>query len=222
VPPEAAARARAVRVPASYAKSTPGPLYFVFHGYGGNHDAVSGLGFEKKFVSVFPDGIARDNAPSGWDESPTSTDITLFDQILAATSADYCIDPAKVYVAGFSWGGWMATALGCVRGNVVHDFASVEGGVLNSSKDCKGPVPGWVNHYKDDPSEPYSSGTHEVDFFTALNAASNPAAFDAPNPCVKYTGSAPFVFCNPRRRRASVAGLRHGRDRALLRKPLTL
>jgi len=191
------ARTYLLSVPSSYSKDTPSALYFVFHGSGGNHDSVTGFGFQNKYVSVFPDGIAREGSSSGWDESPTSTDVTLFDQALATTLADYCIDPGRVYVAGFSWGGWMATALGCLRGDVVHGFASVEGGVLNQSKDCKGPVAGWVNHYKNDPAEPFSSGQHEVDFFTALDKASNPTAYDAPLACVKYTGSAPFVFCSP-------------------------
>jgi hypothetical protein len=91
----------------------------------------------------------------------------------------------------------MATALGCVRGNVIRGFASVEGGVLNKASDCKGTAAGWINHYKQDPNEPFSSGQHSVDFFVSLNAASNPTAYDAPNPCVKYSGKAPVVFCTP-------------------------
>jgi len=187
-----ASRSYEVIVPPIYANATPGPVYFVFHGAGGSHVAVDGLGFESKYVSVFPDSIT-----AGWDSSPSSADVLLFDQALQRVKADYCVDSGKVFVAGFSAGGWIATALGCLRGNVVHGFASVEGGVLNRSADCKGPVAGWINHYKMDPAEPYSSGTQQVTFFTALDAASNPQPFDAPNPCVRYTGSAPVVFCNP-------------------------
>ena len=184
-------------VPPSYANATPGPLYFVFHGYGGAHDWVTYLGFQNNSIAVFPDGLPQQGAPSGWDESPTGVDVAMFDAVLKSVEGSYCVDQRRVYAAGFSWGGWMATALGCVRGNVVRGFASVEGGVLNKASDCKGPVASWINHYKQDPSEAFASGQHSVDFFSSLNAAASPVAYDAPNPCVRYSGKAPVVFCTP-------------------------
>ena len=42
----------------------------------------------------------------------------FFDAMLAQMSADYCVDPARIFVAGQSYGGLMTEALGCLRGDV--------------------------------------------------------------------------------------------------------
>jgi len=44
--------------------------------------------------------------------------------MLATLSANYCIDPTRVYAAGFSWGCDHATALACCRGNKVRAIAA--------------------------------------------------------------------------------------------------
>lgn len=93
----------------------------------------------------------------------------------------------------------MANALGCFRSNVLKAFASVEGGILfgNGANDCKGPIPGWINQYQQDPTVSYATGEKAEQFFVSLNSASNPQPYDAPNPCVIYTGNEPLVWCTP-------------------------
>ncbi len=93
----------------------------------------------------------------------------------------------------------MANALGCFRGNVLRGFASVEGGILfsNGTSDCQGPIPGWINQYQQDPTVSFATGQQAEEFFVSLNSAANPQPYDAPNPCMIYTGRAPLVWCTP-------------------------
>ena len=126
-------------------------------------------------------------------------DVAMFDAVLKSVAANYCVDQGRIYALGFSFGASMANSLGCFRGNVLRSFASVEGGILfgNGSNDCKGPIPGWINQYQQDPTVSYATGQKAEAFFVSLNSASNPQPYDAPNPCVVYTGKDPLVWCTP-------------------------
>ena len=185
-------------LPSGYSGTTPQPVYFVFHGRDTDHTAVTGLGLQDAAIGVFPDGLNR-NGVIGWDTSVNGTDVAMFDAVLKSVAAGYCVDESHVYATGFSFGASMANALGCFRGNVLRGFASVEGGILfgNGAVDCEGPIPGWINQYKEDPTVSYATGQEAEAFFASLNGASNPQPYDAPNPCVIYTGRAPLVWCTP-------------------------
>jgi polyhydroxybutyrate depolymerase len=185
-------------LPSGYSTSTPEPVYFVFHGRDADHTAVTPFGLQDGAIGVFPDGLNR-NGVIGWDTSVDGADVAMFDAVLASVSATYCVDQGHVYAAGFSFGASMANALGCFRSNVLRGFASVEGGILfgNGSSDCKGPIPGWMNQYTEDPTVSFATGQKAEEFFVALNSDSNPQPYDAPNPCVLFTGRAPLVWCTP-------------------------
>lgn len=63
--------------------------------------------------------------------------------------------------------------------------------------DCKGPNPGKINQYKQNPTVCYATGQKAEAFFVSLNVDSSPKAYDAQNACVVYTGNAPLVCCTP-------------------------
>ena len=186
-------------VPNGYTGSTPQPVYFVYHGAGGNHQSMTAYGLQDAVIGIFPDGLARNGGSSGWDTSGTGVDVAMFDAVLQSVEANYCVDQGHVYAIGFSYGASMANSLGCFRGNALKSFASVEGGILfsNPTTDCKGPIPGWINQYQQDPTVSYATGLKAEQFFQSLDGDSNPQAYDAPNPCVVYTGSKPLVWCTP-------------------------
>jgi polyhydroxybutyrate depolymerase len=187
-------------VPNGYTPSTPQPAYFVFHGRGGDHSAMTGYGMQDTAIGVFPDGLVQAGAgASGWDTSLAGIDVAMFDAVLASVEASTCVDQGRVYAAGFSWGASMANTLGCARGNVLKAFASVEGGILFSetTSACRRPVPGWINQYQQDPTVSYATGLKAEEFFISLNGSVNPVPYDAPNPCVQYSGLEPLVWCTP-------------------------
>jgi poly(3-hydroxybutyrate) depolymerase len=190
-------------VPDDYDPATPSTVVFMFHGAGGNHDSVTYIGHDlaasatHQQITVYPDGISREGVSSGWDESPASTDLLLIDAIIDQLTTTYCIDVSRLYAFGFSWGGWIASAAGCLRGNDFAGFASIEGGTLNSESDCQGPVPAYIQHDEHDPAEPYDSGVHVRDFWLDVDHADTPVDYDAPLPCSRYDGTEPVIFCHP-------------------------
>ena len=182
-------------LPSDYATTTPQRLYFVYHGAGGNHDSMTGVGLQTHAIGIFPDGVN-----GRWSAQLTGPDIDMFDAVLAAIEASTCVDTTRIYATGFSFGASMANALGCARGDVLRAFSSVDGGILfgGGAGACKRPVPAWVNHYLMDPTDPYmQDGIPTRDLVVSLNSGANPVAYDAPNPCVEYAGKQPFVWCTP-------------------------
>lgn len=123
-------RSYLIRIPADYDPSRPYPLIFVFHGAGGNARMSHSWGLQDAAgassggIFVFPDGIAYKNLGVGWDDSTDGYDLPFFDHMKKEIEAQYCIDAARVFVAGFSWGGDFATALACNRGDDIRAVAA--------------------------------------------------------------------------------------------------
>jgi poly(3-hydroxybutyrate) depolymerase len=117
-------------VPASYDASKPLSLVFVYHGAGGNEAAAKSFGLQdasgagSAAIFVFPRGISFQQYGVGWNDACSGYDMVLFDHMLAAVQAAYCIDPAKVFAAGFSWGCDQVTALACCRGDRLRAIAA--------------------------------------------------------------------------------------------------
>jgi len=120
-----AARLVHVVVPATYNPSVPLALTFGFHAVGGNPLTAMTYGIQnapgagQASIFVFPQGLVRGSS-TGWDNSCQGPDMVLFDRIVAAIEANYCIDRGRVFVAGFSGGCSFATALACCRGNRIR------------------------------------------------------------------------------------------------------
>lgn len=116
-------------VPASYTGQTPVPLVLDFHGLflnGAQQRALSGyaeLAEREGFIVAFPDGI--DNA---WNIGPCCTfsrsvdDVGFARALVAKLQSEGCIDPKRVYAAGYSMGGGMSYHLACQAGDL---FAAV-------------------------------------------------------------------------------------------------
>jgi poly(3-hydroxybutyrate) depolymerase len=115
-----------VEVPAVYNPSHGYSLNFVFHGAGGNSSQSYSWGLQnatgasENGIFVFPDGIEYLHYGVGWDDTKTGYDMPFFDNMIKVLEADFCVNRARIFVAGFSWGGDFVTALVCSRGNVIR------------------------------------------------------------------------------------------------------
>jgi poly(3-hydroxybutyrate) depolymerase len=124
-----------VQVPADYSPTKAYALTFVFHGAGGNAAQSYSWGLQnasgasEASIFVFPNGIAFKSYGVGWDDRTHGYDLPFFDNMVKNLEAAYCINSARVFAAGFSWGGDFVTGLACNRGNVVRAVA------INSSTD---------------------------------------------------------------------------------------
>lgn len=128
-------RSYLVQVAADYNPSTAYSLTFVFHAAGQGAWQASAWGLQnaagalESGIFVFPNGIPYQNYGIGWDDTSKGYDIPFFDNMLKYLESAYCIDSARVFAAGFSWGGDFVTALACNRGNVLRAAA------INSATD---------------------------------------------------------------------------------------
>ncbi|MGB5251086.1 MAG: PHB depolymerase family esterase [Gammaproteobacteria bacterium] len=107
---------RSARVyPGEHADTTPAPLVFVFHGRGDNERnfsrAIKLHDDWPEATVVYPRGLIRDDEAGmrGWWGSASKDDVNhdlqFVDLMLEELPQRYSVDPARIYVAGFSNGG---------------------------------------------------------------------------------------------------------------------
>ena len=121
----------------------PAPLVIVLHGRGGTGRHIEGYtGFDELadregFIAAYPDGLNNE-----WNYvhniigySDTHDDIAFLIALVDQIAQDYAVDLSRVYIAGFSNGGFMAERVACENPTRFAAFASVSaagfGGMLD-------------------------------------------------------------------------------------------
>jgi polyhydroxybutyrate depolymerase len=148
---EGAERTYLIHVPPNYDAQTPVPLLLMLHGRGGDGERISALtsfskmADEKNFIVLYPDGI--DNQWNYVKDVPGYSSMTQDDTgfllaLLNEISGQYSIDEKRVYVAGFSNGGFMTQRLACDAPERFAAFASVSAaGFGGMTELCQTPLP---------------------------------------------------------------------------------
>lgn len=192
------ARGYQLTVPNGYDGKTPLAVVFAYHGLGSKGaDMRSYLDMEKiagaKAIFVYPDGLQAQGG-TGWDLAASGKDVAMFDAVKKELDATYCVDDARIFGVGFSYGGWMANALGCARGDVVRAIAPMSGGGPGGT--CKGAVATWISHGASDTAELPVEGQKSRDKWITTNGASKPGKATTPAPCMLFDGGKqPVVYC---------------------------
>ncbi len=107
-----------LHIPPQYDGVSAVPALLNLHGVGGSarqQVTASGLGgkaFAEGFILITPEGTG---SPSGWNFllDRETNDVEFIADILDVVSDAYCIDPQRVYSAGFSQGAQMSIRLVC-------------------------------------------------------------------------------------------------------------
>jgi poly(3-hydroxybutyrate) depolymerase len=206
-----------LETPDAYDNTLPHRVVFMFHWNYGSINAIVnppdadqntdrpfyGMGdlTDGKTIFVVPQGLVNTGGGAGW-ANPNNRDVTFTDDMLAAISADLCIDTSRVFTTGFSYGAGMSVALACVRPDkfraaVVYAPAFISG---VQPAQCTTPIAFFQSHGVDDPIINFATGTGVLDTFTGLNGCA-PATPPAPptdgHTCVSYEGcSFPTRFCS--------------------------
>jgi polyhydroxybutyrate depolymerase len=140
-----------IHVPDNYDPQTPVPLLLMLHGRGGDGGRIaaltsfSNIADEKNFIVLYPDGI--DNQWNYVKDVPGYSSMTQDDTgfllaLLEEISGQYSIDNKRVYVAGFSNGGFMTQRLACDAPERFAAFASVAAaGFGGLTELCQTPSP---------------------------------------------------------------------------------
>ncbi|MBK8941965.1 MAG: hypothetical protein IPM79_31270 [Polyangiaceae bacterium] len=139
-----------VKVPPGYDPASPAPLVILLHGYGATgflQDVYLELGraaMERGVVFAAPDGTRDSLGRAFWNATDACCDFedsgpddsaylaSLVDEISAAVA----IDPARVFFAGHSNGGFMSHRFACDHAEVVAAIASVAGAMHVDPTDC--------------------------------------------------------------------------------------
>ncbi|HMA97764.1 MAG TPA: Ricin and poly(3-hydroxybutyrate) depolymerase fusion [Polyangiaceae bacterium] len=183
-------------IPTNYDSSKALPLVFAWHGLGGSGAlARQYFGLERaasnQAILVYPSGLPTTDGKTGWTLTQDGVDIQFFDALLVDISEKYCVDRARVFSTGHSFGAMMTNALGCFRGDVLRGVAPVAGMPPFGRATCSSPVAAWISHGENDATVDFTDGgIASRDFWIKLNGCSletEPAAVD-PSPCVAYEG----------------------------------
>lgn len=139
-----------VHVPSGAAKA---PLVVFLHGLGGSGaELVQGLNLEavasaRGFAFIAPDGVLDRSGRRFWNATDTCCNFDGLDvdhvaalrEWITQATADPRVDPERVYIVGFSNGGFMAYRAACEIGSLLRGIVSIAGAGLGDTGACKPP-----------------------------------------------------------------------------------
>lgn len=163
-------------VPAAYNGSQAVPLVICLHGLGDNMNNFSniGMGFvadTANFIVLTPQAIVDPTTGYsawhsgvvyfGYETNANIDDVGFINALVDSTTAAYNIDLNRVYVCGFSKGGFMTNRLACESPNTFAAVASVAGTrATNLSCNPTRTLPHCHFHGTADGTVSYNAGTY--------------------------------------------------------------
>lgn len=205
-------RTYVLHVPANSQISNPAGLVIVLHGATGNADSIhlnSAIAFNEKadhkgFLVVYPDGTgdkvsqsffwnAAHCCGSAWLDG--IDDVGFIRTLIDSLSQELNLDPARIFVTGFSNGGMLAYRLAVELSDkiaAISPLAAAIGGRFSEDSDLQmipaplNPVPVLIFHGLQDREVPYNGGT-----FVAANGRIDLPVSDAVDFWVLHNGCDP-------------------------------
>jgi poly(3-hydroxybutyrate) depolymerase len=175
-----------VHIPPTSDPNSALPVMFVYHGAGGKGaDMQQATGFDiladaQGVITVYPTGqagnapwnVGRNVCAPGNLVSTTADDVAYFDSMLDDIERDQCLDRGRVFVTGFSMGGYYSNQIGCQLGrNRLRAIAPHSGGTHSGS--CEGgALPVLLLHGDADSLINYRCGTQARDYWVDRNGCS--------------------------------------------------
>jgi polyhydroxybutyrate depolymerase len=185
-----------VQLPSGYNPSNRYPVIFQFHPWGGSADqALVMYQLNAKIpgaIYITPQGLDVGGNGAGWANSG-GEDIAFTKAMLADVQGKYCVDKARIFSTGFSYGGMMSFAIGCEMSDVFRAIAPMAGS-LYSTLGCKGTGPHvamWGSHGLSDNVVPLKDGQAARDKILNQNHCGTMTTPVDPSPCVRYEGCDP-------------------------------
>lgn len=138
-------------VPMGFDNSREVPLIIGLHGYGGDKDSI-GRYFSLKrnvdgrdFIMVSPEGMTDALGSRFWNATPaccngfnTQVDDSAYLRgLIEEAIGRFRIDRGRIYVAGYSNGGFMAYRLACDSADYVTGIFSLAGGSFKDAAACQ-------------------------------------------------------------------------------------
>ncbi|MEO6097550.1 MAG: alpha/beta fold hydrolase, partial [Fibrobacteria bacterium] len=122
------------------------PLVFYVHGAGGHanyfEDFTKGnnVADREKFIAAYPGAASQPGEKGTWQDMQGTTNYAFFKAVIDSLDALYKIDRTRIYMTGFSQGGFISFAMAC---NYADVFAAIAPSSGHSPANCapKRPVP---------------------------------------------------------------------------------
>jgi len=154
--------------PTAHDGETPLPLVLELHGLAqgaegaANTGLLDDLGEREGFVSAFPHGTG---APVRWNErldDPANADLDFIGAVLDDVGEARCIDEARVYVGGLSYGAIMSSTLACTMADRFAAIGPVAGVRHPEGCEPSRPVPVLSMHGTVDPILLFNGGIGDL------------------------------------------------------------
>jgi polyhydroxybutyrate depolymerase len=148
-------------LPPSYDGDHPLPLVLDLHGYGeaaSIHVLISALGpygDTHRFITLTPQTTGP--VPL-WNTDLKGKDVAFLGALLDRAQQTLCVDEARIFVAGYSNGAFMTSAMACAFSSRIAAVAPVAGIQEISGCSFARPVPVVAFHGTADPFVPYNGG----------------------------------------------------------------
>ena len=187
-----------VDMPDSYDPNRPYPVVFQYHPLGGTGEGARTM---YRVRPEFPDAIYV--SPDGSDNGfPNSGDVDeqMTRDIIADIEARLCIDRARYFATGFSYGGSMSYTAGFCIGDKFSAIAPMAGATISGANSCTParPVAAWINHGDEDTALSIDMSITLRDRLLETNGCSDQTTPVDPSPCVAYQGCQegyPIIWC---------------------------
>ncbi|ANP47680.1 alpha/beta hydrolase family esterase [Candidatus Viadribacter manganicus] len=164
-----------VYAPPTYDPAQPASVVVLLHGRPGNSGGMASMtgmnavAENHNFIVVYPDGIdnewnaqfdisARDISLTGRRSTLPQDDVGFLQTLMDDVAVDFNIDRTRLYLGGFSNGGFMSYRMACSAGGTFAAFAPVSGNLYSElSQVCSRspPTPILIMNGTADPSVPY-------------------------------------------------------------------
>ena len=188
-------RAYIVKIPGNYDMNKPYKLVFAWHGATGTAQQIAqsgyyGLETRAANSTIFVAGQGLDAGQgTGWPNT-NGQDVAFVKAMVDWMRANYCVDNARIFSVGMSYGGIMSNTLGCSMGDVFRAIAPMSGMgpfVFGTTK-CVGQTAAWLAHGNADTTVAFDSGIASRDYWRTANHCTANSSPSAPAPCVSYQG----------------------------------
>lgn len=190
------------KVPESYNGSTPMPV--VFYGPGCGASGVEGAPLDASIrnsaIRVFIIGTG-----SCFSTGDVEPETGYFNAVLDEVQANYCTDQGKVFLSGYSSGGWLSMLLACTAGDRITAIGTAAGG-FRPREGCKGNPAAMFHAGTNDTANPitrldngvnYGSSAGRDNLIERNGCSLETKEWDPAFPyCQEYIGcSSPVVWC---------------------------
>ena len=195
-----------VSLPANYDKSRKYPLVFQFHPLGGSAEGARTMYNIKAgmpdAIYVSPQGLSSGGS-AGWPNTG-GQDVAFTKAMIDKLQATYCVDKARIFSTGFSYGGMMSVTIACQMGDIFR-AVGIQSGFPTAPCKPTHPIAVWQTQGDQDPVVTPANAAMARDTYIKLNHCMSTTKPVEPMPCVSYDGcdaGYPVVWC-------SVAGEGH-------------